>query len=78
MSFNDAHAFAFSLAATLMVAIVIFQAATAASRSFPPPNTTATPPTSFMKSIPSPHDGASVSLAPTEILPDFRSNYRPT
>ncbi|MGE0457804.1 MAG: hypothetical protein AB7O56_06325 [Bauldia sp.] len=26
MSLNDAHAFAFSLAATLMVAIVIFQA----------------------------------------------------
>ena len=26
MSFNDAHAFAFSLATTLMVAIVIFRA----------------------------------------------------
>jgi len=26
MSLNDAHAFAFSLAATLMVAIIIFQA----------------------------------------------------
>ena len=26
MSFNDAHAFAFSLAATLMVSIVVFRA----------------------------------------------------
>ena len=26
MSFNDAHAFAFSLASTLMVAIIIFRA----------------------------------------------------
>ncbi|MER9733003.1 hypothetical protein [Mesorhizobium sp. M0205] len=63
MSLADAHAFAFSLAATLMVAIVIFRAATALSRSCRRTSMTATTPPSSAKSTVRPRTGLTLPLA---------------
>jgi hypothetical protein len=72
MSFQTAHAFAFSLATTLMAAIVIFRAGDGTLSVTPASEYDGDASPSSAKSTPSPHDGAN-RVARRRTLHGFRS-----
>ena len=76
MSLNDAHAFAFSLAATLMVAIVIFQAGDGSLGVMPASEYDGDTAPSSTRSILSPPDRGKSCADRSGSPADFRSRRR--